>query len=995
MKRKIRIIAIRVVLGFLAINALLILVGLVWPLTHVDAYGAKYPETLSLLGYDESREPEIYQIEEIASDLVEDVAEYGKAYKWEEYNGVDAISFTLGSDFESDNYEIAVDYYSLQTNVTSISISILVNGNPVIDSKNAQLDSENMVLPTYWTDETYWMQEDGKEFEYIKNYDIYNNQVTSTQIPYRVWNKTFLYDQRYYGETPLRFAFKAGDVITIKRNQGNFYLGDIYLFKAEEAKSYDEVSSTGSLSGDKIITIEGETPLYKSDASIQAGAVQNPGMYPYSTSKNMLNVLSGDSFNKSGYSVTYSFEVEEEGYYAFTLKYANTQSNTNSYLDIYVDNVSLYEEFIRYPFAATSKYKNETIKSNNGENVYVKLAKGVHTITLRVDASLQSEIYFEMSNIINEISELYLEIIKLTGGENDPDRNWDIKKHISTAETRVNDWIDRLARLMELSGQISKVDAEKDNNLTQYINNARNKLIKIAKDVNKLPHQLANLCTGTASASTLLSNSLHTSTFSPVSIDRIYVHQADAKLPKASNNFFLGYFSTVQRVVRSGVNIADGEDVLTVWVNRSTYYVSSMQKFVDANYTGKVSDTKVRFSILPDESKLTYAYAAGTQPDMALGVSSSTPYDLGLRGALEDLTQFVGFEKTIVDLAPGALVNMGYNGKIFGLPETQDFQILYYRTDLLDSFGIEVPNTWGDVIEMLPELQCYGMNFYIPMAGGSGLKSISQTSSFIFQYGGSLYNDDFMSSAIDDKRSIAAVNLMVDLFQLYSLPLTSQNFYDSFRNGTIPAGVANFDIYLQLANAAPEIEGKWAVALHPGIEQEDGTINRTAAGDTRNGVIFKKTKEGHAQMAWNFMSWWLSAEAQAGFANAIQSTYGSTFLWNTANLEAFKTLAMPEEIKTVVLEQLQHLHNVPQIPATYIVERGISNIWNKAIFDNASVRALITDGKVEMDKEIKRKMEEFGFVNAAVNKYDVFTVEEIKALQAEGRKQMAIEGGSN
>ena len=89
-----------------------------------------------------------------------------------------------------------------------------------------------------------------------------------------------------------------------------------------------------------------------------------------------------------------------------------------------------------------------------------------------------------------------------------------------------------------------------------------------------------------------------------------------------------------------------------------------------------------------------------------------------------------------------------------------------------------------------------------------------------------------MSSDIDSKESIAAVNLMVDMFQLYSLPLTSQNFYDSFRNGTIPAGVANFDIYLQLANAAPEIEGKWAVALHPGIEHEDGTINRTAAGYT-------------------------------------------------------------------------------------------------------------------------------------------------------------------
>ena len=231
------------------------------------------------------------------------------------------------------------------------------------------------------------------------------------------------------------------------------------------------------------------------------------------------------------------------------------------------------------------------------------------------------------------------------------------------------------------------------------------------------------------------------------------------------------------------------------------------------------------------------------------------------------------------------------------------------------------------------------------------------------------------------------------LFQLYSLPLTSQNFYDSFRNGTIPAGVANFDIYLQLANAAPEIEGKWAVALHPGVEQTDGSISRIAAGDTRNGIIFKGTEEGHDEMAWEFLSWWLGADAQTGFANTIQSTYGSTFLWNTANLKAFDTLAIPENIRDVIIDQLEYLHNVPQIPATYIVERGISNIWNSAVFDNESVRALITDGKVEMDKEITRKMQEFGFLDDQKNvatPYDIFTIEEIKALQELGRQ-----GGSN
>ena len=186
------------------------------------------------------------------------------------------------------------------------------------------------------------------------------------------------------------------------------------------------------------------------------------------------------------------------------------------------------------------------------------------------------------------------------------------------------------------------------------------------------------------------------------------------------------------QAVDSGVNIDDGDDVLNVWVNRSTYYVSTLQKY-SAAFT-KEHGIKVRFSLLPDESKLTYSYAAGTQPDMALGIASSVPFELGLRGALEDLTQFADFNEAIVDFAPGALVNLGADGAIYAIPETQDWQILYYRKDILDTYGLEVPNTWEEVIEMLPILQRYGANFCIPLAGGSGLKGISTTAPFIYQF---------------------------------------------------------------------------------------------------------------------------------------------------------------------------------------------------------------------------------------------------------------------
>ena len=119
----------------------------------------------------------------------------------------------------------------------------------------------------------------------------------------------------------------------------------------------------------------------------------------------------------------------------------------------------------------------------------------------------------------------------------------------------------------------------------------------------------------------------------------------------------------------------------------------------------------------------------------------------------------------------------------------------------------------------------------------------------------------------------------------------------------------------------------------------------------------------------------------------IQATYGATFLWNTANLKAMDTLAMDREVIAVAKEQLGHLRNVDQIPATYIVERGLSNVWNQAVFDYKPLRALISDAVLEIDKEITRKMEEFGYVKngVVVKEYKYYTVEDIIAMQKAGR----------
>ena len=965
MKNKVvRAIVVKIALAFVAVFALMVIVGLIVPVGNADpASDNVFPSDLSLLNFDDSRNYQRVKMSEVGTKNLEDNAEYEKKYDgeqvfdWEE----DAEDITFKVNIaKAGDYQIAVDYLSCQTTVNTISLNVTAN----------KTTHNNIELQSAWIDST------NEEI-----FDIYGNEVSPVQKPVEnLWRNVFLYDQRYYQQDPVVFALKAGEnEVVMHKNEGHLKVGAIYFVEVKEFDNYKSPQKNDAAK-DELITLEAENPFFKSTPEIGAASQQNVSVTPYSTDNNLLNVISGDSFNKSGYSVTYAFNVEKAGNYNISMKYYISQTNTSVYSKIFVDNVILNKELNSYEFKDRTKYNNETLNVN-GENMEFYFEKGIHTITIQLDASLQSVIYYEMSNIISEINSLYMEIIKLTGGTVDKDMVWKIDNFIKnpSATERLNNWKERLENLLELTNEISKSDSSKQNRLYQNINNAYDKLCDLAKDPNKLPHKLNILSEGSSSISNMLSDSLHTATFSPLSLDKIYIHGSDAKLPNPKANGFLTFFATIQRVFKSGVEERD-DDVVEIWVNRSTYYVSLMQQYADAYYNGP---KKIRFSLLPDESKITYANASGTNPDAALGVSSTVPYDMGIRGALVDLRQMPGFNDVIKEYTPGAFINMMECDKVYGLPETQDFNITYYRKDLVEMLGVEsvigkpVPETYEEIIEIVPLLQAYGMNYHMPLAGGSGLKSIAATAPIIYQYGGDIYSPDYMTTAIDSTEAIEAMNMMVDLFNIYSLPLTSQSFYNTFRSGTIPIGVAGFEVYLQLTTAAPEIAGQWDVALAPGVKKADGTIDRTNTADAKGVVIFEKSE--YKEEAWDFIKWWLSSDIQARFANDIEATYGPTFLWNTANINAFAQLPIDDHHKEVILEQWTHTRNIAQTPATYIIERCISNVWNAAVFDQAPIRAQISDAVLEINKEMKRKMEEFGYYNNPDKPYYVPTVEEVKS----------------
>src|SRR5690606_34701655 len=104
---------------------------------------------------------------------------------------------------------------------------------------------------------------------------------------------------------------------------------------------------------------------------------------------------------------------------------------------------------------------------------------------------------------------------------------------------------------------------------------------------------------------------------------------------------------------------------------------------------------------------------------------------------------------------------------------------------------------------------------------------------------------------------------LTDMFRIYGIDQQVASFYQHFRDGTMPIGVADFNMYLQMTVAAPELHGWWGIAPLPGVPNENGEIVRWTGGNQSAAMMFEKSV--NKEEGWKFLQWWLSAETQQRF----------------------------------------------------------------------------------------------------------------------------------
>ena len=98
-----------------------------------------------------------------------------------------------------------------------------------------------------------------------------------------------------------------------------------------------------------------------------------------------------------------------------------------------------------------------------------------------------------------------------------------------------------------------------------------------------------------------------------------------------------------------------------------------------------------------------------------MGVGYNIPVNYAMRNASYDLSQFDDFFTVKDRFMDSSMVGFEYEGGYYALPEQQVFLMMFYRTDIFEEIGLTVPDTWKDVISMIPDLQKHNLEFYLPV----------------------------------------------------------------------------------------------------------------------------------------------------------------------------------------------------------------------------------------------------------------------------------------
>ena len=297
----------------------------------------------------------------------------------------------------------------------------------------------------------------------------------------------------------------------------------------------------------------------------------------------------------------------------------------------------------------------------------------------------------------------------------------------------------------------------------------------------------------------------------------------------------------------------------------------------------------------------------------------------------------------------------------YGIPQTMSFAMMFYRMDVLADLGLSVPESWQELLSILPVLQTNNMSI--------GVSYIDALDFMIYQQGGSmwkytdesLYDSKYAGARVDLDSNIAleTFDFTCRLYSDYSFPV-SYDASNRFRTGEMPIIIGGYSgIYNTLTVYATEIEGLWEFCSLPGSKRADGTFNYDSLAGISASVILYGCQGDELLASWQFLQWQTGEDAQAEYGNRMVALIGPSAKYETANLKAIDNLSWTANEKAAIMNQMDHLSSIVNYPGSYIINRYTQFAFLDAVNESADPIDALSSYIDAINSEIARKREEF------------------------------------
>lgn len=832
---------------------------------------------------------------------------------------------------EAGLYNIEITYYPVEGRRSYIERRLYINGE--IPFNEARLIS----FTRMFADKTDIRQ------------DNQGHDIRPSQEERPGWIKFVLRDSERLFADPLCFYFDKGiQSIRLEGIKEPMVIASIRIFNQKELPSYDEVSAGYNVSPDVddsyIQIVQAEDTYLKSDATLFPVFDRSSSKTePFEYDKIKLNTIGGSNWKTSGQWLSWTISVPEDGYYKLAFKARQNYSvGVPVTRALYIDGEQYFAEMNRVEFFYDTDWQMKTV--GDGKEPYLfYLTKGDHEIKLEIVMGSVSDIVRDTNQVVIDLYSLYTRIVMLTGTSPDYYRDYQLEKKIPDMLSILEENYEVLKEKIEELKLISKDNLNESSILEQLTFQIKDMI----DEPDTIPRRLKNFRDNISNLSTWLLSVRE----KPLDLDYIVVASKDAKLPKATMNFFERIaFHIISFITSFFVdydtlgNVYDTDKTITVWAMMNRDQANTLKALIDEEFTPRTG-IGVNLSLINNENIMLFSAASNTGPDVALNISRYIPMDYGIRNALVDLSKLEGFEEVRRLFVESAFVPYSYGDKVFGLPTTATFPMLFVRTDIMSNLGLDIPQTWDELYKVIGILQENNLQY----APGGPYDTL------ILQSGSQYYNDDLTKVMLDSPEGIEAFKMWTNLYTQYGIDVY-YDFFNRFRTGEMPIGLADYTFYNQLMVAAPQIKGLWKMFLVPGTVREDGTIDRSVAGNGTASIIFNSSDK--VDEAWEFLKWWVSVDIQAKYGKEIEAVLGTAARYNTATIEAVKYLDWPQEDYEMLMEQWSYLDEIPYIPGSYFVSRHINNAFNEVVIKGTHPRETIEKYVIEINKEIEKKREE-------------------------------------